>query len=47
MSVYTFNVTLKNGETFTRAEWGKNEKDAQYTLWDMYGENLERAVRKI
>lgn len=47
MSVHTFVVELNNGEIFTRAEWGRSEAEARATLWDCYGENLKKAVKKI
>ena len=39
----TYHITLTNGESFFRTEWG-NRKAALKTLRSVYGENLRKAV---
>ena len=39
----TFHITLKNGESFDRTEWGKR-KAALKTLQGIYGENIAKVV---
>jgi len=40
MSIHTIYVTLKNGEKFTRTEWGRTRKAAMRTLRGIYGDNI-------
>lgn len=40
MKVHTFLVHLKNGEVFSRSEWGKTRKSAARTLYGIYGDNI-------
>ena len=40
MSIHTILVTLKNGEKFTRTEWGRTRKAAMRTLRGIYGDNI-------
>lgn len=40
MSIHTIHITLKNGEKFTRTEWGRTRKAAIRTLRGIYGDNI-------
>lgn len=41
MKIHVFKILLKNGDFFTRAEWGKTRKSAARTLYGIYGaENI-------
>lgn len=40
MKIHVFNILLKNGEKFTRAEWGRTRKSAARTLYGIYGDNI-------
>ena len=40
MKIYTILVSLKNGEVFTRTEWGRTREAAKRTLRGVYGENI-------
>lgn len=40
MKIHVFKVLLKNGEAFTRAEWGRTRKSAARTLFGIYGDNI-------
>lgn len=45
MSIHTFKIHLRNGETFKRCEWGRTKKSALRTLWGVYGrENIVAAI---
>lgn len=45
MSIHTFTIHLKNGEKFTRCEWGRTKKSALRTIWAIYGrENIVTAI---
>jgi len=39
----TYHITLTNGESFYRTEWG-NARVALKTLRGIYGEKIEKAV---
>ena len=40
MKIHTIIVKLKNGEVFTRTEWGRTRAAAMRTLRGVYGENV-------
>lgn len=40
MKVHVFKVILKNGEKFTRAEWGRTRKSAAREIWSCYGDKI-------
>jgi len=40
MTIHTILVTLKNGDVFTRTEWGRTRKSAERTIRGIYGDNI-------
>lgn len=42
MKVWTFVVELKNGDIFSRGEWGRTAESASKAIRSAYGENLEK-----
>ena len=40
MKIHVFKILLKNGEHFTRAEWGRTRKSAARAIWSCYGDNI-------
>jgi len=42
MKVWTFLVELKNGDVFSRGEWGRTAESAGKAIRSAYGENLEK-----
>ena len=40
MKIHVFKIRLKNGEHFTRAEWGRTRESAARTIWGIYGDNI-------
>ena len=40
MKIHTIIVHLKNGEVFTRTEWGRTRKSAERTIRGIYGDNI-------
>ena len=42
MRTHSFKVLLKNGELFTRGEWGRTARSAARAIFSCYGENIAR-----
>lgn len=40
MKMHTFKIWLKNGEHFSRTEWGRTRKSAAREIWSCYGDNI-------
>lgn len=40
MKIHVFKILLKNGEKFTRAEWGRTRNSAARTIRGIYGDNI-------
>ena len=40
MKIHTFKIWLKNGEHFTRTEWGRTRNSAARTIRGIYGDNI-------
>ena len=40
MKIHTIIVKLRNGDVFTRCEWGRTREQAKNTLRGIYGENI-------